>query len=166
MILKSSELCPKNEFPCDNEEASFSFSGTRELLKRAREAANQKFAKSITVTTTLNSTAQSSKLVLKGSESPAWNGQIIKTKLIRPAKPLERCQKKEAKNRVSLSTSKMSPASSSLFDYFKTVRREYEDFREIEAVRLQKRLEKLSDFEPINEQKQKFEGKMFTNLNY
>ena len=97
MILKSSELCPKNEFPCDNEEASFSFSGTRELLKRAREAANQKFAKSITVTTTLNSTAQSSNLVLKGSESPAWNGQIIKTKLIRPAKPRERCQKNEAK---------------------------------------------------------------------
>lgn len=52
----------------------------------------------------------------------------------------------------------------SIFSYFKEVRREFKDFREIEAMRLQRRLEKLSDI-PIT-LIDNFEGNLyFINLN-
>lgn len=48
----------------------------------------------------------------------------------------------------------VKPTSRSLFGYFSQVRAEFHDFREIEATRLQRRLEKLADFRP--EQKLSF----------
>lgn len=49
----------------------------------------------------------------------------------------------------------------SIFSYFNEVRREYKDFREIEAVRLQRRLEKLADIPESSIYD--FEGKKINN---
>jgi hypothetical protein len=42
-----------------------------------------------------------------------------------------------------------NPTSRSLFGYFSQVRAEFQDFKEIEATRLQRRLEKLADFDDV-----------------
>lgn len=168
IVLKSAEIE-------ESEKLTDGF-GTRELLKKSREAAKQKFAKTVNVNNSGNnintnnnnsidntaSTKNSVKLVLKGVESPAWHGQLIKIKLKRLNKTLTNFSRK-ANNLTRISSndsnhSPTAPSPKSLFEYYKAVRREYEDFREIEAIRLQKRLEKLSDFEPNG--LQKFEGKI------
>jgi hypothetical protein len=143
-----------------------SISNTKDLLKKAREAANQKFSMTINKDRNENLNKFHSPVmdrnVLKREESPAWYGQVIKTKLKRTAEP-------PSKKKTSMIADKMHKpdfsvnvqASKSLYDYYKKVRGEYEDFKEIEAARLQKRLEKFSDF-PKNSKKT-FEGKKDMN---
>ena len=131
---------------------------TRELIKKAREAANQKFAQTINkpAVEATNPIKAERKLVLKGEESPAWHGALIKTKLKRPDNSVKL---KSIKPSIHLNNSNCtnSNASKSLFEFYKEIRKEYEDFREIEASRLQRRLEKLSDF-PKESDSTKFEG--------
>ena len=140
-------------------EKSKNVSSTKDLLKKAKEAANQKFALTINKDKTENyskvNSPISSKLVLKGEESPAWHGQIIRTKLKRTTPETVKKSSKPITTERLCTNKQSLPASRTLFDYYKKVRSEYEDFREIEAVRLQKRLEKFSD-SPKN---RNFEGK-------
>ena len=53
-----------------------------------------------------------------------------------------------------------NPTSRSLFGFFSQVRAEFHDFREIEATRLQRRLEKLADFQERQESFAAFERKI------
>ena len=194
-------------------------SSTRELLKRVKDSANQKFAHSINFN--INNEAQnypeqtneSSPTVLRGSESPAWHGLLTKTLLKRQSDKqtttttktltitnkknncldcgcemkinkckggelcsscarnasftqwntscLSCCQCQEG-NRGEKNVCKHSRTKigyqRNIFSYFKEVRREFKDFREIEAVRLQRRLEKLADIPlPLI---QNFDGKI------
>lgn len=135
-------------------------SSTRELLKRVRVAAEEKFA----FTQNKNNSAPiSSRIVLKGSESPAWHGSITKTKLKqRPTTSSSTTRDRDIittiKPMPTIKTIAQTPAATKcLYDYFVKVRGEYEDFREIEAVRLQRRLEKFSDF-PRGSKTVHFEG--------
>lgn len=154
IILKSAKL-PETEKLKDEQ----LISNTKYLLKKARELANQKFALTINKDhlNKLDSPV-GNKIVLKGEESPAWHGQLIKIKLKRTVEPLSKKKTitSTSTNNKPANNSVTAPASRSLFEYYKKVRGEYEDFKEIEAVRLQKRLEKLSDY-PTNSKKT-FEG--------
>lgn len=157
IILKSSKL-PETEKLTDERPIS----NTKDLLKKAREAANQKFALTINKDHLNNlDSPVGNKIVLKGEESPAWHGQLIKIKLKRTVEPL--LKKKTSTipriNNKPANYTVTAPASRSLFEYYKKVRGEYEDFKEIEAVRLQKRLEKLSDYQ--NNSKKTFEGNKY-----
>jgi hypothetical protein len=145
-------------------------SSTRELLQRAKEAANLKFSQSVNnpIPHPVHSTDNNNSInnsnnnnhenrVLRSSESPAWHGELIKTTL---KKKPQVSLKQPRISSLSLSLSHPPPPSKqiananiptganskSLFQFYKLVRNEFEDFREIEAVRLQRRLEKLSDF--------------------
>lgn len=130
-------------------------SNTRDLIRKAREAANQKFAQTINKLEVPNFER---KLVLKGEESTAWHGALIKTKLNRPANLAKANKLKNVTKPTIPSMSMGSSGSKCLFGFYKEIRREYEDFREIEASRLQRRLEKLSDF-PMESGISNFEGK-------
>jgi len=135
-------------------------SNTRELIKKAREAANQKFAQTINKAGVEVSSSER-KIVLRGEESSSWHGALIKTRLKRPNNPIK---PKNIKPAIP-SPSTGSRGSKCLFEFYKEIRGEYEDFREIEASRLQRRLEKLSDF-PLESDLSKFEGKNGSTIYY
>lgn len=142
---KSPPISPKN-------------SNTRELLKKACEAANQKFTQTINKIPIDVPTEH--KIVLIGKESPSWHGALIRKKLSRPVSAIV---KPKNIHPATIKNNSSSPSSKSLFEFFTEIRQEYEDFREIEVSRLKRRLEKLSDFP--NDSIVSFEGKihMFTN---
>ena len=128
-----------------------SSSGTREFLKRAKEAANQKFAQTINKPSSAADDGRINKTVLRGKESPAFHTKIVRIKLENRTLIANQSQSKSSPKLLKSSNknSEISPKyghSRSLFEFFCKVKREYEDFGEIEALRLQKRLEKLSDY--------------------
>lgn len=173
-------------------------SSTRELLKRVKDSANQKFAHSINFNVNNETrnypkqTNESSPTVLRGSESPAWHGLLTKTLLkrqpnkqtttisatttpttnkikikycldcgcevkINKFKGVDSCSSCARKSSNKNSRTKIG-YQRNIFPYFKEVRGEFKDFREIEAVRLQRRLEKLADIPlPLI---QNFDGKI------
>ena len=134
-------------------------SNTRELIKKAREAANHKFAQTIGKNKNIVASTER-KIVLKGEEMGSRHGNLIKTKLKRPNNPIKP-KFKEIKSTIRANSNSLSinpRPSKCLFEFYKEIRGEYEDFREIEASRLKKRLEKLSDF-PEGSDLLKFEGK-------
>lgn len=155
-VFKSAPLMENEKLTDESQKTS----NTRELLKKAREAANQKFAMTINKKETsedVTNKANSSKVVLNGAESPAFHGQLIKTKLKRVTEPVRVKKSINKTSEQNQNIKQPTSASKSLLDFYKKVRAEYEDFREIEAVRLEKRLEKFSDFP--KGASQSFEGK-------
>lgn len=159
--VEGSEIILKSGNLLESEKGAIS--NTRDLLKKAREAAKQKFAMTINKDKNENLSRIDSpivdKIVLKGTESPAWHGEIIKIKLKRPTEPTTRKKTRKITEQITSKSAPTAgiPASKSLIEYYKKVRGEYEDFKEIEAIRLQKRLEKFSDFQ--NNSRKTFEGK-------
>lgn len=155
----STETISENitEKPCDEIDPQNCTSNTRELIKKAREVANQKFAQTINKPVSVEVPIEN-KIVLKGDEIVNRHGNLIKTKLKRPEINPIKAKAKELKSRTTpVSTTPNQRGSKCLFEFYKEIRREYEDFREIEASRLKKRLEKLSDF-PENSDSTNFAG--------
>jgi len=159
IILKSGNILEIEKLT--NEKGAIS--STRDLLKMVREAANQKFAMTMNENlSTIDSTIVN-KIVLKEKESPAWHGKMIKIKLKRTTEPPTKKKTRKITEQITNNSTSIAvgPASKSLIGYYRKVRGEYEDFKEIEAVRLQKRLEKFSDFQ--NNSMKTFEGKIYPN---
>lgn len=156
----STETTSENitEKPCDEIDPQNRSSNTRELIKKAREVASQKFAQTINKPAASIEVSIENKIVLKGDEIVNRHGNLIKTKLKRPEINPIKAKAKELKSRATpVSTTPNQRGSKCLFEFYKEIRREYEDFREIEASRLKKRLEKLSDF-PENSDSNNFAG--------
>ena len=156
----SAETISENitEKPCDEIDPQNRPSNTRELIKKAREVANQKFAQTINKPAASIEAPIENKIVLKGDEIVNRHGNLIKTKLKRPEINPIKAKAKELKSRATpVSTTPNQRGSKCLFEFYQEIRREYEDFREIEASRLKKRLEKLSDF-PENSDSTNFAG--------
>jgi len=163
IILKSGNIIESEK--STNEKGTIS--NTKDLLKMVRETANQKFAMTINKDKNENlikiDSSVVNKIVLKEKESPSWHGQMIKIKLKRATEPPTKKKTSKITEQITNKSAfiAIGPASKSLIEYYKKVRGEYENFKEIEAVRLQKRLEKFSDFQ--NNSMKTFEGKTKTN---
>lgn len=80
---------------------------------------------------------------------PAFNGLTLELKFA-DGSWRRVCQ--DCHTQVNQKNKPANPKSRSLFSYFSQVRAEFADFREIEASRLQRRLEKLADFSGKNGQ--------------
>lgn len=141
-------------------------SSTRELLQKAKEAANLKFSQSVNnpIPHPVHSTDNNNSInnsnnnnhenrVLRSSESPAWHSELTKTTLKKKPQASLKQQRISSlshppppSKQITTENIPTGANSKSLFQFYKLVRNEFDDFREIEAVRLQRRLEKLSDF--------------------